>query len=96
MGDSEQINTYSNKDEFLNVYSHGFGFLASLYGFFLLVNKSKQYDGFWETSSFILFGFSLLILYAASTLYHKAKRPKKRLRLKVFDHAAIFVLIAGI
>jgi hemolysin III len=34
-------------------------------------------------------------LYAASTFYHAAKKPKKRRMLNIFDHAAIYVLIAG-
>jgi hemolysin III len=38
---------------------------------------------------------SLIILYAASTLYHAAKDPKRRRKLNIFDHAAIYVLIAG-
>jgi len=38
---------------------------------------------------------SLIILYAASTFYHAAKNAIKRRRLNIFDHAAIYVLIAG-
>jgi hemolysin III len=34
-------------------------------------------------------------LYAASTLYHSATDPVRRARLRIFDHAAIYVLIAG-
>ena len=44
---------------------------------------------------FIIYGLSLIILYAASTFYHAAKTPKKRRKLNIFDHAAIYVLIAG-
>ncbi|MFT5762220.1 MAG: hemolysin III, partial [Polaribacter sp.] len=45
--------------------------------------------------SLLIFGLSLIILYAASTLYHSATKPKLRRRLNIFDHAAIYVLIAG-
>lgn len=45
--------------------------------------------------SALIFGASLLILYSASTLYHAAKEPSLRSRLRIFDHAAIYVLIAG-
>ena len=34
-------------------------------------------------------------MYLASTLYHASKHPEKRFKLKIFDHAAIYVLIAG-
>ena len=39
--------------------------------------------------------YSLMIVFAASTIYHSAKKPTLRSRLRVFDHAAIYVLIAG-
>lgn len=37
----------------------------------------------------------MCVLYLASTVYHKAKKPAQRARLKIFDHCAIYVLIAG-
>ena len=45
--------------------------------------------------SYSIFGASMVILYLASTTYHSAKIQKIRIRLNVFDHAAIYVLIAG-
>lgn len=60
-----------------------------------LIVKSHAYVGFWQPTSFIIYGLSLIILYAASTLYHSAKDPKRRRKLNIFDHAAIYVLIAG-
>ncbi len=36
-----------------------------------------------------------MILYAASTFYHSAKKPELRIRLRIIDHASIYVLIAG-
>jgi hemolysin III len=60
-----------------------------------LVIKSLSFDGFWKPISFIIYGLSLIILYAASTFYHAAKKPKRRRQLNIFDHAAIYVLIAG-
>ena len=54
-----------------------------------------QYNGFWKPISIVIFGISLVILYAASTFYHASKDPKIRRKLNIFDHAAIYVLIAG-
>jgi len=45
--------------------------------------------------SFAVFGLSLVLLYAVSTLYHSTKKPASRSRLRIYDHASIFVLIAG-
>ena len=43
----------------------------------------------------IIYGLSLILLYAASTFYHSAKDTLRRRKLNIFDHAAIYVLIAG-
>lgn len=93
---SEKLNhRYSEKEEFLNVLSHGFGLILSLVAFPFLILKTLDYDGFWKSASFIIYGLSLILLYAASTFYHAAKQPKLRRRLNIFDHAAIYILIAG-
>jgi hemolysin III len=93
---SEKLNhTYSKKEEFLNVYSHGFGLLLSVIAFPFLILKCLEYSDFWKSISFIIYGLSLIVLYAASTFYHAAKEPKTRRKLNIFDHAAIYVLIAG-
>ena len=86
---------YSPKEEFLNIASHGFGFFASLIAFPFLVLKGFELDGFWKIASYMIYGISLLVLYGASTLYHAAKDPVRRRKLNIFDHAAIYVLIAG-
>jgi hemolysin III len=93
---SEKLNhTYSNSEERLNIWSHGLGLVASIIVFPFLILKAISYSSFWDVTSFIIYGLSLIILYAASTFYHAAKSPKKRRRLNILDHAAIYVLIAG-
>ncbi|QOD60027.1 hemolysin III family protein [Polaribacter haliotis] len=93
---SEKLNyEYSKKEERLNVVTHGFGFVVSIIAFPFLFIKALNYSGFWKPTSFIIYGLSLIVLYAASTFYHAAKDSKKRRKLNIFDHAAIYVLIAG-
>tara|TARA_B110001450_G_scaffold35591_1_gene31238 strand:- start:863 stop:1501 length:639 start_codon:yes stop_codon:yes gene_type:complete len=86
---------YSDSEEQLNIWSHALGLLASIIAFPFLLKKAFSYSDFWEIASFIIYACSLIILYAASTFYHAAKKPKKRRMLNIFDHAAIYVLIAG-
>lgn len=86
---------YSKKEEFLNVVSHAVGFFAGLIALPFLLIKSFAFDSYWKTISYIIYGLSILILYGASTLYHASKEPIKRRKLNIFDHAAIYVLIAG-
>ena len=93
---SENLNhLYSNTEERLNVLTHGFGLLLAIIVLPFLVLKSLEYQGFWQVISFVIYALSLIILYAASTFYHAAKSPKLRRKLNIFDHAAIYVLIAG-
>lgn len=93
---SEKLNHhYPEKEERLNVITHAFGFLLSAVGMCVLILKSLNYEGFWKPASLIFYGLSLLILYAASTCYHAAKDSQLRRKLNIFDHAAIYVLIAG-
>lgn len=92
---SETNHKYSNKEEKLNIATHAFGLILSIIAFPFLILKSMYFDGFWKPFSLLIFGLSLIILYAASTLYHSATKPKLRRRLNIFDHSAIYVLIAG-
>jgi len=95
MGKEKEVKYYSPLEEKINVYSHAFGFLLSILGLVLLVDKSVQTGDLWYILSFSIFGFSLIILYAASTIYHNTKEAKLRSRLRIVDHASIYVLIAG-
>jgi hemolysin III len=88
-------NFYDSKEETLNVITHGIGFILSLVALgFLVVYASKE-GTVWHLTSFAIFGASLIVLYAASTLYHYTQNPQLRLKLNILDHSAIYVLIAG-
>ncbi|MBL4746651.1 MAG: hemolysin III family protein [Flavobacteriaceae bacterium] len=87
--------SYSKLEENINVVSHGVGFVFSLIGLVLLVLKASQVGTAITIVSVSIYGVSLILLYAASTTYHAAKTPTLRERLNIFDHASIYVLIAG-
>ena len=95
MDKKTNIQFYSPTEEKLNIWSHAFGIFLSIIALILLIIKAVQQDNIWMMISFPIFGVSLILLYLASTLYHASKEPQKRFKLKVFDHAAIYVLIAG-
>jgi hemolysin III len=50
---------------------------------------------FWYVASSVLYGLSLVTLYAASTFYHSATSPELKRKLQILDHCCIYVLIAG-
>jgi len=95
MKDIEKINYYSPIEEKINIISHGIGFILSIVAFMLLVTHATLHGDVWHIVSFSIFGVSLITLYAASTFYHSAKKLELRSRLKVIDHASIYILIAG-
>lgn len=89
------INSYINSEEIANVISHGIGLLLSIIATILLINKSISFESPAYLLTIIVYGFSLIFLYSASTLYHSSIKPKLRNRLNVMDHIAIYLLIAG-
>jgi len=95
MNSQIKVTYYPPFEEKLNVISHGIGFLLSIAALVLLVVYASIYGTVWHVVSYSIYGVSLILLYLASTLYHSAKRSKLRGRLQIFDHAAIYILIAG-
>ncbi len=95
MKDIERIKYYSPIEEKINIISHAIGFILSIVALLLLVTHANLHGDVWHIVSFSIFGASLIILYAASTFYHSAKKSELRNRLKIIDHASIYVLIAG-
>lgn len=95
MKEVKEIKYYSPIEERINIISHAIGSLLSIAALVFLFIKGIKYGEIWDIVSFSIFGISLITLYTASTFYHSAKKPDLRRRLRVFDHAAIYVLIAG-
>jgi hemolysin III len=71
------------------------GTTAALAGGAVLVTLAALHGDGWQLAGAIVFGVALLLLYIASTLYHAIQHPVAKGRLKVFDHCAIYLLIAG-
>lgn len=90
-----KVTFYPPKEEKINVISHAIGLLLSILGTILLVLKVGMEGGFFNIFPFLIYGISLVVLYSASTIYHHEKNLEKRKRYKIFDHAAIYFLIAG-
>jgi hemolysin III len=83
------------REELANALTHGFGAAAALAGGAVLITMAALFSDGWQLGGAIVFGICLLLLYIASTLYHAIQNPVAKKRLKVFDHCAIYLLIAG-
>lgn len=84
-----------DRQEVANVVTHGVGVLLAIGGGAVLITLASIHAGAREIISAAVFTATLVLLYTASTLYHTATNPRRRARLKVLDHCAIFLLIAG-
>jgi len=83
------------REEIANALTHGLGATAALAGGAVLITLAAIYGDRWQLIGAIVFGACLLLLYLASTLYHAIQHPVAKGRLKVLDHCAIYLLIAG-
>lgn len=86
---------YSPPEEMTNIISHAIGLVLSTVALLLMLIRASESGDTLHIVGAAIFGFSLIALYAASTLYHSAKDPKARSRLRINDHATIYILIAG-
>jgi hemolysin III len=84
-----------HREEIANALTHGLGVVLSIGGGAVLITQSALHAGVRETAAVSIFVAALILLYTASTLYHLARRPALKSRLKILDHCAIFLLIAG-
>ena len=90
-GDAQQ----SEAEELANSLTHGIGFILSVAGWTALLILAYLFGDTWHLLSCGIYGGTLVFLYGASTLYHSARTPRYKRILRVVDHIAIFLLIAG-
>jgi hemolysin III len=81
--------------EKLNSISHLVGASLALIGLGALLTVSIQTGDPWMIVSFTVFGLSMVLLYTMSTLYHSLSPPRLKSLFQIFDHVAIYLLIAG-
>jgi hemolysin III len=91
----EEYRTLSANEEIVNSITHGIGTLLSIAALVLLIVFAAIKGNVWHVVSFSIFGTTLVLLYLSSTLYHSFTKIKIKNLFARFDHAAIFLLIAG-
>ena len=83
------------REELWNAITHGLGAILSVAGGAVLITLAALKGTEWQLISAIVFTMALMLLYTASTLYHSIPHTSAKQKLKVFDHCAIYILIAG-
>jgi hemolysin III len=82
------------RGERMNSVTHLLGLVLAISGIIFLVVRASLTGDPWKIVSCSIYGTTLVILYASSTLYHSMHGASKRIFQK-FDHSAIYLLIAG-
>ncbi len=85
----------SRREELVNALTHGSGLAASLAGLPLLIWMSISRGDIRQIVACSIFATSLVVLYAASTIYHALPTSRAKHVLRIVDHVAIYLLIAG-
>jgi len=89
----------THAEEIINTITHGMGLILSIPATIILVHLAKIHGNKWHVSGCAVFGFSLILVYTCSTLYHASgisvlTRESQEF-FRTLDHCAIYFLIAG-
>lgn len=90
-----QSRNYQILDEILSAMTHGFGVALSIAGLVLIILRGVQVGGAMRITAFSIYGSILVLFYLASTLFHSLVFTKAKKVFQIFDHSAIYLLIAG-
>ena len=82
-------------EELANTITHGFGLALSIIGFVVLVVLAGMRGDRLSIIGCVIYGLSLVVLYAASTIYHSTTSLNLKRRMQIADHCGIYLLIAG-
>lgn len=82
------------RGERFNSITHLVGTVLALAGASVIITLAAQHGGAGRVTAIAIYGAMLFVLYLSSTLYHSLRGTAKRV-FHVFDHCAIYLLIAG-
>jgi hemolysin III len=89
------IPRYTLGEEIANSVIHGVGVVLAISGLAVLTAFASLRGDAWHVVGCSVFGATLILLYATSTLYHSVQHTRAKTMLRVLDHSAIYLLIAG-
>ena len=92
---SDSMPTLSAGEEIANNISHGLGLILAIVALPILVVSAMRVGSTHFMVGASVFGATMVLLYLASTLYHSVAHEQTKRLCRLFDHSAIFLLIAG-
>ena len=89
------VREYSTGEEIANSISHGLGILFAIAAIPILVMRAHDDGGGIFLVAAVVYGFTMLLEYTMSTLYHALTNERAKRVFKVLDHSCIYLFIAG-
>ena len=86
---------YTKGEEIFNMVSHIVGGGLGVIIFALCVIKSFFNGDVYQIVGSFIYGFSMVVLYTMSSVYHGLKSGTAKKVMQIIDHCAVFFLIAG-
>ena len=86
---------FSRGEEIAHAVTHGLGAVLSIACLSVMVVLAAQRGSARLVVGVAVFGASMTALYTASTFYHALVPPRAKRVFELFDHGAIYLLIAG-
>ena len=86
---------YTLGEEIVHSITHGVGLVGAIAALPWLILAARGHDDPWKLAGGLVFGITAILLFAASTLYHALPDCRAKHLFRLFDHCAIYLLIAG-
>ncbi|SIS38211.1 PAQR family membrane homeostasis protein TrhA [Salimicrobium flavidum] len=90
-----ETHIFTKKEEVANAITHGVGAILSIAMLVLLITFSSLDGSFWKITAATIYGATMLLLFLSSTLVHSFPQGKVKDLFEIFDHASIYLFIAG-
>ncbi len=90
-----QLPNYSKGEETMNMVTHIAGGGMAVIMAALCIVKAALRSDIWSIVGCVIYGFSMILLYTMSSVYHGMRPGTGKKVLQVLDHCTIYLLISG-
>jgi len=86
---------YTRGEELFNMITHIVGGGLGLVALIFCVTVAAFHHNMWGVVSGLIYGFSVILLFTMSSIYHGLQVGLPKRVFRILDHCTIFILIAG-
>jgi hemolysin III len=90
-----KAHTYALLNEIFSAITHGIGIILAIIGAVMLIIQGVHVGGVMRITTFSIYATMLIVFYTASTMFHSLYFTRAEKLFQIFDHSAIYLLIAG-